>query len=287
MTDPRRTLLVTGASTGLGLAVAVQAAAAGFRTIATMRDPARRAALDAALAAVGTTAEVLPLDVTDTASVTAAIDAAGPIDVLVANAGMGFARAAEQATEAEIAQVFDVNTMGVIRCVRAALPAMRARRSGRIIAVSSVGGLVGQPFNEIYCASKFAVEGFIESLATYVGPRFGLHFTLVEPGGIRSEFAARAMAQIEATGGLRQDDYLPMLNDYLAGIRARAGEGGTYQTADQVAAVILDAATRPNPPLRIRTSPWAEDFTRLKTQADPDGLSLRDQVTRRFLGGTP
>jgi short-subunit dehydrogenase len=286
MTDAsQRTLLVTGASVGLGVAIAVQSARAGFRTIATMRDPSKRETLDAALAAAGVTAQVLALDVQDAASIAAAVTQAGSIDVLVNNAGMGFARATEQASEGDIARVFDINLMGVIRMTKAVLPQMRARRSGRVIAISSVGGLVGQPFNEIYCASKFAVEGFMESLATYVGPRFGLHFTIVEPGGIRSEFAARAMAQIAATGGMLDDEYLPILQDYMAGIQARAGEGGTYQTVDEVARIVIDMATRDAPPVRVRTSDWAEAFCALKTAADPDGTKLRDQVYARFLGG--
>ncbi len=283
--DRQKALLVTGASVGLGAAIAVRAAQAGFRTVATMRDPSRRAALDAALKTAGVAAQILPLDVQDTASIESAIAQAGPIDVLVNNAGMGFARTTEQATEPDIARVLDINLMGVIRCTKAVLPGMRSRRSGRIIAISSVGGLVGQPFNEVYCASKFAVEGFMESLATYVGPRFGLHFITVEPGGIRSEFAARAMAQIAETGGMIDDEYLPILQDYLGGMQARAGEGGTYQTAEDVAAVVIDMATRDAPPLRVRTSDWAEGFCTLKTAADPDGTKLRDQVYDRFLGG--
>jgi short-subunit dehydrogenase len=286
MTDaPQKTLLITGTSVGLGVAVAVQAAQSGFRTVATMRDLSKRAALDSALKAAGVSAQVLPLDVQDTASIESAIAQAGQIDVLVNNAGMGFARSVEQAAEEDIARVLDINLMGVIRCTKAVLPQMRARRSGRVIAVSSVGGLVGQPFNEVYCASKFAVEGFMESLATYVGPRFGMHFTIVEPGGIRSEFAARAMAQIAETGGMIDDEYLPILQDYMAGIQARAGEGGTYQTVEEVARVVIDIAMRDAPPVRVRTSDWAEAFCALKTAADPDGTKLRDQVYDRFLGG--
>ena len=101
----------------------------------------------------------------------------GHIDVLVANAGVGFVRSTEQATEAEVQWVMDVNFMGLVRCTKAVLPHMRTARGGRVIAVSSIGGLAGQPFNEIYCASKFAVEGFTESLAAYVGHSFNIHFS--------------------------------------------------------------------------------------------------------------
>ncbi len=198
-----RVVVVTGASTGLGLSIAIQAARQGAKVYATMRNLNKRDALDNAAEKAGVTVNVLPLDVEDTASVESAIDpvisAEGRLDVLIANAGVGYARSTEQASESDIAWVMDVNFMGVVRCVKAVMPTLRQQRSGRVIAISSVGGLVGQPFNEIYCASKFAVEGYIESLASYVGPAFGLHFTAVEPGGISSEFANSALKQIEAS----------------------------------------------------------------------------------------
>ena len=239
-------------------------------------------------AAVGGTLRVLPLEVTDAASVAAAVAAvvagAGRIDVLVANAGQGFVRSVEQTTEAEIARIMDVNFMGVLRSVRAVLPHMRLAGGGQVIAISSVGGLVGQPFNEVYCASKFAVEGFIESLATYVGPAFGIGFTLVEPGGIRSEFANTARRQILESGGILEDDYKPLLERYLAGGTAR-GAAGVYQTPEDCAAVVLGVIGQDRPPLRLRTSAWAEAFTRLKTEADPDGTRLTAEVIAAMLGG--
>jgi NAD(P)-dependent dehydrogenase (short-subunit alcohol dehydrogenase family) len=282
------TLLVTGASTGLGAAVAALAAQKGFRTFAALRSPAAREKLDALLDAAGVAVEVVKLDVEDAESVTAAIDhvirTAGTLDVLVNNAGVGFARNIEQTSEAEIARVMDVNFMGVLRTTRAVLPHMRARRSGRIINITSVGGLVGQPFNEVYCASKFAVEGFTESLASYVTPRFGVQFSLVEPGGIRSEFAARAMQQIAESGGFLEDDYLPVLQAYIAGAQGRSDDEGLYQSPEEMAEVVLQCATAETPPLRIRTSDWAENLCRLKTEADPDGTRLATQVTDYFLG---
>jgi len=282
-----KNVIITGANTGLGLAIAVATAKAGYKTYATMRNLAKREALDAALAAAGGAAEVLALDVQDTASIEACVARVigqdGKIDAFVANAGMGFARATEQTTEAEIAAVMDVNFMGVVRGVKAVLPHMRAARTGRILAISSVGGLVGQPFNEVYCASKFAVEGYMESLASYVGPAFGLHFTLVEPGGIASEFATRALQQIEETGGFLQDEYLPLLQKYIGTRQGRTE--GVYQTADQVAAVVLSCLTAEQPPLRCRTSPWSENFTRLKTAGDPDGLKGQAETVAEMLGG--
>lgn len=286
-----RSLLITGASSGLGLAIAVKAALAGDRVFATMRDLTRSTALDAALANAGASATILPLDVRDQASVDAAVAQVladtGRIDVLVNNAGAGFVRSVEQASAEEIDWVLDVNLTGVIRCTKAVLPAMRAAQAGRVITISSVGGLVGQPFNELYCAAKFGVEGFMESLASYVGPAFNIHFTLVEPGGITSEFNASAMAQFAAGGGMRQDDYLPLLQAYIAGVQARSGAGGTYQTPDQVADILLACLADPQPPVRLRTSPWAEAFTALKTTADPDGRKLQARMVSHNFGKLP
>lgn len=279
-------LLVTGTSSGVGLSVAVQAAKAGFTTYASMRNLERRAALDEAAEAAGVSLNLIALDVQDTASVDAAVShivsQQGRIDTLVANAGVGFARTTEQATEDDMQWVFDTNVMGVIRCTKAVLPHMRKQRSGRVIAISSVGGLVGQPFNEIYCASKFAVEGYIESLASYVGPAFGIHFTAVEPGGITSEFTNSALKHFAETGGMIEDEYLPLIRKYLGGREGRTKS--IFQTSDEVAQTIMNCMSDPNPPIRCRTSPWSQDFTRLKTSADPDGKKLQAEVVLAMLG---
>ena len=283
----RKSLLITGASSGLGIATAIQAAGAGYSVHATMRDPGKRAALDQAAAAAGVKVQVHAMDVCDPASVAAAVAAViateGQIDALVANAGIGFVRTTEQATAADIDLVMQTNFMGVVHCVKSVLPHMRQARHGHIVAISSVGGLVGQPFNEIYCASKFAVEGYIESLATYVGPAFGLQFSLVEPGGILSEFANSALRHFNETGGMIEDEYLPVIGRYMAARQNRAD--GIFQTADQVAGVVVACLQSATPPLRVRTSDWAEKFCALKTVGDPDGLALRAQVVSQMLGG--
>lgn len=283
----KQVILITGASTGLGASLAAKAAAEGHTVYATMRNVAARTAIDAEMTTG--TATVLPLDVQDTTSVQAVVDQIiaeqGRIDVLIANAGVGYARTTEQATEDDINRVMDTNVMGVIRSVKSVIPHMRKQRSGRVIAISSVGGLVGQPLNEIYCASKFAVEGYIESLATYVGPYFGIHFTTVQPGGISTEFANSALKQFMGSGGMIEDEYLPLIQKYLGNRDGRAD--GVFQTPSEVAQVILDVMGNPDPPIRLRTSAWAEAFSALKTQADPDGKKLQAQVIRDMLGEMP
>jgi hypothetical protein len=109
--------------------------------------------------------------------------------------------------------------------------------------------------------------------------------TIVEPGGITSEFAASALRQVEATGGIRDDEYRPLLMRYVGGAQARQGEG-VYQTSDEVAKVVVGVIEASDPPIRKRTSSWGEAFCALKTDLDPDGRTLRDQVFERFLGGS-
>jgi NAD(P)-dependent dehydrogenase (short-subunit alcohol dehydrogenase family) len=280
-------ILVTGTSTGLGISIAVQAASAGHTVYATMRNLAKRQALDAAASAAGANLKVLLLDVSDSTSINAAVEqiiaVEGRIDVLVNNAGAGFVRTVEQATEAEIQSVMNVNFTGVARCIKAVMPHMRAARSGHIVTVSSVGGLVGQPFNEIYCAAKFAVEGMMEAMASYITPGFGINFTLIEPGGIATEFAANVMSHVESTGGILEDEYKPILEAYIGGAQARGGQNA-YQTADEVAEVVLSTIHADTPPLRTRTSEWSETLCQLKTGLDPDGHKLAAQVTKQFLG---
>lgn len=284
-----KTVLITGCSTGLGVALTVQAAKAGYPVVATMRNLAKRDTLDTALADAGVTADVRALDVTDLDSIQSCVDAVlsdhGAIHALINNAGAAQLRTTEQASDAELQWMTEVNYYGVVRMTKAVLPHMREARDGRVINISSVGGLVGQPFNELYCAAKFAVEGYTESLASYVGPAFGLHFTAIEPGGISTPFAQNALAHFAETGGMKDDAYKPLLEAYIGGAQARSDSGSTsaYQSADEVATIVMDVLQADIPPIRVRTSEWAEDLTRFKTQTDPDGVKQRDDVVERFL----
>ena len=233
-------------------------------------------------------ASLIECDVTNTQSVNDAIQQIiteqGKIDCLINNAGIGFIKTTEQADESEIDQVMNTNYMGVVRTTKAVLPHMRKARSGHIINVSSVGGLVGQPFNEIYCASKFALEGYTESLASYVKPFFNIKFSLVEPGGIQSEFISNVMANHD-TDNL-DDEYKPILGQYVQGAQNRASDEksqSAYQTSSEVAQCIIDVINNPEPPLRVRTSPWAENFCQLKTKSDPQGILSVNKVYSTFL----
>jgi NAD(P)-dependent dehydrogenase (short-subunit alcohol dehydrogenase family) len=281
-----KVIFITGTSTGLGAALAIQAGRQRNTVYATMRDLKKMDPVAAAAQQAGARLNFLALDVENAKSIDTAVAEVirreGRIDVLVNNAGSGYARPTEQAPWEDIEWVMNVNFMSVVRMTKAVLPHMRKARAGHIVNISSVGGLVGQPFNEIYCAAKFAVEGYTEALASYM-PALGLKFTVVEPGGIKSEFFASAMKRTMETGGMPQDpDYYPILQKYLATSRERGTTA--YQTADEVAAVVMKCIDSRDPPLRIRTSPWSNDLCHLKTASDPDGKKLQKKVAEMFLG---
>ncbi|OEH94193.1 SDR family oxidoreductase [Bacillus solimangrovi] len=277
--------VITGTSTGLGLALTEQLANEGWKVYATMRNldkcqPIRD------LQQTGLSVELLQLDVQSQESVDRAIQTViereGHIDLLVNNAGIGYIKTTEQSSEEEYINVFDINTFGAIRCTKAVLPYMRERKQGRIVAVSSVGGLVGQPLNEIYCATKFALEGYYESLATYVTPYFGIEFMIVEPGGISSEFANSVLKGVASSGGFQKDDFEPVINDYMGNREGRSD--GIFQTPSQVAEVIITKLHAQPLPLRVRTSEWSEKFCEFKTKEDPTGLLQTKAVVKDMLG---
>ncbi|UII56589.1 SDR family oxidoreductase [Cytobacillus spongiae] len=279
----QKVVLITGASTGLGYEASLLLAEKGYKVYATMRNLAKKDRLLEAAQAKNLELFIKELDVTISESVNKCVqeilDVEGKIDILVNNAGAGFIRTTEQASEEEIMWQFDLNLMGVIRTTKAVLPSMREQRSGHIINITSVGGLVGQPFNEFYCAAKFAVEGYTESLASYVQPHFNIKFTAIEPGGIQSEFANNALSQFQTGGGMIDDEYKPLLEKYIGGAQNRSADG-IYQTSEEVANVILTSIEMEEPPVRMRTSEWSERFTQLKTQADPTGKLQQEAVAQ-------
>jgi NAD(P)-dependent dehydrogenase (short-subunit alcohol dehydrogenase family) len=250
--NAKRVALVTGTSSGIGLSAAIYLARAGFHVIATMRDVSKAVALKQRAGAEGLPIEIARLDVQEDASIKSCVDhvlaAHGRIDVLVNNAGAGMVGSTEQTSIEAVQRTMDINFLGVWRCTQAVLPIMRTARSGRIVSISSVGGLIGQPFNDAYCAAKFAVEGMMESLAP-VAKRFGVHIAIVEPGPVNTEFVASVTKNLAAK---EIADYTPLLNGYLSGSRQAFSTAG--QTGDDIAAVIVDAVTSEAPHFRYLTS---------------------------------
>jgi len=188
-----KTVLITGTSSGFGLHASVAVARNGWRVFATMRNLGKRAPLDAALAEAGVAerVEVSRLDVTQPASIDESVRAilqrtGGHLDAVVQNAGVAVGGAFEDVPEVEARRVLETNFWGVLGLTRALLPTFRAQRRGRIVIVSSNSAYAGEPANAIYVASKWAIEGWAESLMYEITP-FGIELVLVEPGSYKTE----------------------------------------------------------------------------------------------------
>jgi NAD(P)-dependent dehydrogenase (short-subunit alcohol dehydrogenase family) len=266
--------LVTGTSSGMGLHTAVQLAVLGHTVVATVRDLGRADRLLAAAEAAGVQVDVRVLEVTDHDAGRALVDAVvaehGALDVLVNNAGRGAVATAEQLSMEQVREQIETNYLSVVALTKAALPHMRAAGRGRIVTVTSVGGAVGQPFADAYCAAKFAVEGFMQSLAP-VAERVGVQIAIVEPGAVASDF----VANVDRPGAVDPDDpYAGMLAAYVA--RATANFA-VAQASEDAAAVIVEAATTDEHRLRWQTSEGAGQFV---------GLSLADLTGERVLSLT-
>jgi NAD(P)-dependent dehydrogenase (short-subunit alcohol dehydrogenase family) len=183
-------ILVTGASTGLGKAMALHLAGRGFKVYASVRNPDGIAAGEDAAAQRGVEVATLTLDVTDADSIRAGVERVasetGGIYGVINNAGIGLRGYFEDLTDAEIRELYDANVFGVMAVTRAALPHMRAAGRGRIIMISSVGGRIGSLGVSTYCSTKFALEGFSESLYMELAP-LGIQVVVIEPGIIKTE----------------------------------------------------------------------------------------------------
>src|SRR5438477_9221222 len=215
MTTAKPVALVTGASSGIGKAAALALVDAGFQVIGTSRNTSGVAPLDEVT--------FLDLDVTSDESVTGAVeqllDRFGRLDVLVNNAGTGAAGAAEESSVAQDQRVFDINFFGLIRMTKAVLPHMRAQKSGRIINISSVLGLVPAPYMASYAATKHAIEGYSESVDHELREH-GVRVLLIEPAYTRTGFDAKA---IQPDGPL---PIYPMQRHVFDGVMARAMADG-------------------------------------------------------------
>lgn len=246
MSESSRVWFITGVSTGLGRAIAQEALARGEHVIGTLRKAEQLAEFEALAPGL---AHGCLLDVNDKANVhstvTKAIEAQGRIDVLVNNAGYGLAGAAEEVSGAEIAHQMDTNFTGLVAVTQAALPFMRAQKSGHIVNISSVAGYKGIPGMSIYAASKHAVEGFSEGLA-YEAAHLGIKVTIVEPGAFRTNWSSNS-AIIRSAKVI--DDYAPTAGMVRSGLSHMDG----VQENDPVkgARAIMTAVNAEQPPLRL------------------------------------
>jgi NAD(P)-dependent dehydrogenase (short-subunit alcohol dehydrogenase family) len=263
----------------MGLHAAVELARRGLSVVATMRDTARAGALRAAADAAGVVLDVRTLDVVDHPAAEALVQAVaadhGRIDVLVNNAGRGCVGTAEQLPMDVIRDQLEVNYLAPVHLAKLVLPGMRERRHGRIVTVTSVGGAVGQPFADAYCGAKFAVEGFMQSLAPVVEP-FGVRVSVVEPAAVASEFVANVERPADVGA------YGAQLDAYLA---RTAGAFAGAQTAAEAGAAIADAVTSADYRFRWQTSEAAVRFVGASL-ADLDGERVLG-VTRAWIAGQP
>jgi NAD(P)-dependent dehydrogenase (short-subunit alcohol dehydrogenase family) len=243
------TVLITGTSTGIGRATTEVLAAAGWRVFATMRDLAKKEPLERALKTAGVESQVTirQLDVNDPASIEAAVAAVlaetgNTLDAVVQNAGVAVAGAHEDIPDTDIRRVMETNFFGVLALTRALLPTFRTQRGGRMVLISSQAAFAGQPANSIYCASKWAIEGWAESIAFELDG-FGIDVLLVEPGPYRTEIW-RSTPRV-----LPEDsEYLPWLKQVFRG--ADRHEAKTARDPKEVADVIAGALAAKHPKFR-------------------------------------
>jgi NAD(P)-dependent dehydrogenase (short-subunit alcohol dehydrogenase family) len=250
MTAPK-TFFITGVSSGFGQALAAEALAAGHRVVGTLRNEAARAEFDAL--SPGRSFGVL-LDVTDTAAIAPAVGKVeariGPIDVLVNNAGYGHEGTVEESPLEDMRRQFEVNVFGAVAMIQAVLPFMRTRRSGHIVNITSMGGIITFPGIAFYHGSKFALEGISESLGKEV-KGFGIAVTAVEPGGFRTDWAGRSMVRAAHT----ITDYDEVFGAQRAARQARNGK----QSGDpaKAARAILQVVEAKDPPAHLLLGPDA------------------------------
>jgi NAD(P)-dependent dehydrogenase (short-subunit alcohol dehydrogenase family) len=224
-----KTVLITGCSSGYGLQTARHFHAQGWNVIATMRTPQE------GVLPRSERLRLLPLDVTQPTSIDAAIKAAGPIDVLVNNAGLGLFGAFEATPMATVREIFETNTFGMMAMAQAVLPQFRARQSGLLINVTSTVTLAPMPLVAAYTASKTAIKGFTESLALELAP-FHVDVKLVEPGyGPNTRFTANGAERMQ---GLIPEAYAPFAQAIFAGL----GNLTAVTTAEDVAQAVWRAA---------------------------------------------
>jgi NAD(P)-dependent dehydrogenase (short-subunit alcohol dehydrogenase family) len=239
------TWFITGCSTGLGRYLALTVLSRKWNAVVTARDPA---AIADVVADYPDTALALKLDVAKSSQIADAVQQAqarfGGIDVLVNNAGYGYRGAVEEASQAETRELFDTNFFGLVAMTQAVLPGMRARGSGYIVNVSSVGGRMAAPGSAFYSATKFAVEGMSDALRKEVKP-LGIGVMVVEPSGFRTDFAGRSLRQSART----IDAYAP-----TAGKRRKeniTNDGKQAGDPVRAAEAIIKALAADTPPFRL------------------------------------
>jgi NAD(P)-dependent dehydrogenase (short-subunit alcohol dehydrogenase family) len=273
MSSPK-VFLITGVSSGLGKAFAEGALAAGHRVIGTVRSAEAASAFSSH--ATGR-AHAVVLDVTNFGAIPDAVAKAehkvGPIDVLVNNAGYGHEGILEETTLEDVQRQFDANVFGAVAMIRAVLPGMRARRSGRIVNVTSMGGFITMPGITAYCGSKFALEGISEALGKEV-KSLGIHVTALAPGQFRTDWAGRSMVRTDRSIA----DYDAVMDPIRAARHAKSGnQPGNPAEAAQA---LLKLVESDNPPVRLYLGTDALKLVADKLEAMKAEIAAWETVSR-------
>ena len=275
------TVLITGCSSGFGKLSALHFARKGDTVFASMRNTAKAGELEQAKQAESLPIEIVQLDVTDDASVEGAvrqvIDAAGGIDVLVNNAGLGHHGPVEETDDDEVKEIFETNFFGALRVTRAVVPKMREQKSGTIVNVSSLAGRVVAPYGGIYSASKYALEAASEALYYELHP-FGIRVLLIEPGGFETAIEGSRRLSRRFTEG---SPYLELEQRFEQSLTRLPG-GGERGDAQDVAEAIYNAVNTDQPKLRYLVGQDAETIGGLRQQMDDEQFEQAMRQTLDF-----
>jgi NAD(P)-dependent dehydrogenase (short-subunit alcohol dehydrogenase family) len=271
-TQNQKTIFITGSSSGLGRATAKLFASKGWKVIATMRSPDKETELNKLAGVV-----LLPLDVTDPKQIKEAVDKAvtlGGVDVVFNNAGYGMAGPLEGLTDEQIVRMVDTNMMGAIRTTKAFIPHFRERRAGLFINTTSIGGLITVPFNSMYHATKWALEGWSESMVFEL-KQFGIGLKTVEPGGMKTDFFTRSFD----TG--RHEAYDELVEKVMSVI-TDPKQMETYSSPGQIAEVVYEAATDGKDQLRYVAGEDAKATYAMRLQVGDE--VFRKAIEQQFFG---
>jgi NAD(P)-dependent dehydrogenase (short-subunit alcohol dehydrogenase family) len=268
----RRTIFITGSSSGLGRAAAKLFASRGWAVVATMRNPEKETAL-ATLPGIGLSA----LDITDRLQIESAVAravAAGGVDVVFNNAGYGMSGPLEGVTDGQMVRMVNTNLMGTIRTTKAFIPYFREKKAGLFINTTSIGGLITVPFNSLYHATKWALEGWSESMAFELN-QLGIGMKILEPGGMKTDFFTRSF-------DVGRHPAYDALVDRVMGAITDPKQLETYSTPEQVAEVVYEAATDGKDQLRYTAGADANATYAARVQLGDE--AFRNGIKQQFFG---
>jgi NAD(P)-dependent dehydrogenase (short-subunit alcohol dehydrogenase family) len=268
----QKAIFITGSSSGLGRAAAKLFASKGWKVIASMRDPRKERELGNIS---GVT--LMALDVTDPheiETVAEQVVASGGVDVVFNNAGYGLAGALEGLTDDQIVRLVNTNMLGTIRTTKAFIPHFREKRAGLFINTTSLGGLMSFPFNSIYHATKWAIEGWSESMAFELN-QFGIGIKTIEPGGIRTDFFTRSLDTA------RHPAYDALVNKFM-GLITDPKQMETYSSPEQIAEVVYEAASDGKDQLRYVAGADAKAMYAMRLQLGDE--ASRKAMAQQFFG---